>query len=119
MSKNKFFRKLLLSTPILGYLVAPVIVLAAPASYGDWLCAAWDYASIIILPISTIMLMAAGFLWTVSGGDPGRIGKAKEIIWGVVSGLGFLLLSYFLIVKVIGVDVGIFTEAGRSCMWNI
>lgn len=100
--------------PGLLFLLSPGLALAADA-YENWFCGLWAYTADIILPLATIMIMAAGFIWTTSGGDPGKITKAKEIIWGVVSGLGFLLLSYILLKNVIGIDLQLIP--GEGCMW--
>lgn len=103
--------------PAFLVLVVPSIALAAPATaYDAWLCSVWGWAADIILPLSTIMIMVGGFMWSTSGGEPKRIEKAKEIFVGVASGLGFLLLSYFIVANIIGVDVSLLP--GRDCIWN-
>lgn len=52
--------------------------------------AVYEYSLTIAGVLGVLMLMAAGLLWMVSGGDSGKITKAKQMISGSI--LGLLLL---------------------------
>lgn len=84
-------------------------------TYEDFICKAWGWIATIILPVSILIIVFAGFLWMTSAGNPEKIGKAKEYLIGVASGLGLLVISYFLVNNVLGVDV--FSIRG-GCIWR-
>lgn len=50
--------------------------------------------------LAAIMIMGAGILWLTSGGDSGKVGKAKELITGSIIGL-FILFGANLLLKTI------------------
>jgi hypothetical protein len=50
--------------------------------------------------LATIMLMAAGLLWTVSAGDASRITQAKNMMVGSITGLIILGASYLILQQV-------------------
>lgn len=56
----------------------------------------------LLLPIGAvlagIMIIYGGILYSVSGGEPGKIQKGKDYIIGAISGLA-LLLGVWLIVR--------------------
>jgi len=65
----------------------------------EYAFAIYTYGLTIVGIIAVLILMAAGLLWIVSGGDSGKINKAKQMITGSVTGLLLmvsmnLLLSY-------------------------
>lgn len=80
--------------------------------YNCWICSVWQWISALLIPVSTLVLIFAGYLWMTSAGDTNKIEKAKEYIYGVLSGLGLLLFSYFLIYNFLGIN----TLA--SCIWH-
>lgn len=65
--------------------------------YLNWI---YNYALKIAGILAAVMLMAGGLLWLISGGDAGKVGQAKEIIIGSVTGLIILMSSYVLLVQV-------------------
>lgn len=67
---------------------------------GEYLTWIYNYALKIIGILAAVMLMAGGLLWLVSGGDAGKIGQAKEIIIGSITGLIILFSSYLILVQV-------------------
>lgn len=71
--------------------------------YEDWIGQVWDWALIIMIPLSVLILSAAGVLYMVSEGDSNRIGLAKKLIIGVFSGVGLLVLARLLL-NIIGVE---------------
>jgi len=63
----------------------------------QYVSAVYEYGLSIAGVLGVLMLMAAGLLWMVSGGDSGKVTKAKQLIFGSVTGLLLLLgLSLFL-----------------------
>jgi hypothetical protein len=89
---------------------------AGAATYSDWICAVWGWLATIIIPVATLVLILAGYLWMTSEGNPERIGKAKEYITGVASGVGLLLVSYFLLNNVMGISAISILRGG--CIWR-
>jgi hypothetical protein len=67
---------------------------------GEYLTWIYNYALKIIGILAAVMLMAGGLLWLISGGDAGKIGQAKEIIIGSITGLIILMSSYLILVQV-------------------
>lgn len=63
----------------------------------QYIVAIYKYGLSIAGVLGVLMLMAAGLLWLVSGGDSGKINQAKKMIFGSVFGLLLLVgLSLFL-----------------------
>ncbi|MEI6835375.1 MAG: hypothetical protein WCK59_00945 [Candidatus Falkowbacteria bacterium] len=65
----------------------------------EYIFAIYTYGLTVVGIIAVLILMAAGLLWIVSGGDSGKINKAKSMIAGSITGLLLmvsmnLLLSY-------------------------
>jgi len=62
------------------------------------------YYNNLLLPIGTVLagfvIMFGGIAYAASGGDPSKVQKAKEYIFGAISGL-ILLVGAALIVKTI------------------
>lgn len=84
------------------------------SSYEDWLSEVWGWAMMIIVPLSVLILSAAGVLYMTSEGDSNRIGLAKKLIVGVVSGVGLLVLARLLLIIILGEDFG-----GGGGIWNV
>lgn len=66
----------------------------------EYVFGVYDYLLSIAGVLAVVILMAAGLLWIVSGGDAGRIGQAKKMITGSVVGL-MLLVSMNLLLTYI------------------
>ncbi len=64
---------------------------------GDFIQTLYTYGIIAASILSIIMIMAAGFIWTTSGGNAERIGSAKKKIAGSLMGLLLAGLSYTLL----------------------
>jgi hypothetical protein len=77
-------------------------------AYDTWINQTWSWGASIILPLSTLVIIGAAYIIMTSGGDATRVAKGKKMILGVLSGLGFLLLSYFIITQVIGINITLF-----------
>jgi hypothetical protein len=72
------------------------------ADYDAWINGLWSWGLTIIIPLSVLVIAAAGVIYTTSSGNPDRISMAKKLIFGVFSGIGLLILSRILL-TVIGV----------------
>jgi len=63
----------------------------------QYIAAIYNYGLTVAGVLGVLMLMAAGLLWIVSGGDSGKITTAKNLIFGSITGLLLLLgLNLFL-----------------------
>ncbi len=63
----------------------------------DYIYAVYKYGLSVAGVIGVLMLMVAGLLWLVSGGDSGKITQAKKMIGGSIFGLTLLAgLTVFL-----------------------
>jgi hypothetical protein len=71
-------------------------------TYEEWLMLVWNWSMGIMIPLSVLILSAAGVIYTISEGDSNRIGIAKKMIMGVVSGVGILVLSRLLFIIILG-----------------
>jgi hypothetical protein len=62
------------------------------------------YYKSLILPIGTVlagfMIMFGGIRYAISAGEPGKVGQAKELIVGAITG-EVLLLSAWAIISII------------------
>ena len=67
---------------------------------GEYLTAIYNYALKIGGILATVMLMAGGIMWLISGGDVGKIGTAKDIISGSIIGLVLLFSSFLIFLKI-------------------
>lgn len=81
-------------------------------SYECWVRRVWNWTMLILIPLSVLVLSAAGVLYMVSEGDSDRVSLAKKLILGVFSGVGLLVLSRFLIFLMFG-------ESGVNEWWNV
>jgi len=64
---------------------------------GDYIQTLYQYGIIAAGILSVLMIIAAGFIWTTSGGNAERIGSAKKKIAGAIMGLVLASLSYTLL----------------------
>lgn len=69
------------------------------STYGCWISKVWDWATAIIIPLAVIVIVAAGIIYMTSGGNPDRIGLAKKMILGALSGVALLLLARIFLVN--------------------
>lgn len=62
------------------------------------------YRYIIGLAVILVAIIStwAGYIWMTSGGDPGKISHARELIIGALSGLALLLLAA-TVLRLIGI----------------
>ncbi|MBW6431951.1 hypothetical protein K0A96_02075, partial [Patescibacteria group bacterium] len=57
-------------------------------TYQDWITEAWTWGLTVMIPLSVLILTAAGVIYMISEGDSKRIELAKRLIIGVISGVG-------------------------------
>ena len=57
----------------------------------------YNYAISIVGIVATIMLMFGGFTWLTAGGSGEKVGKARDIIFGALTGLVLALTSYTIL----------------------
>lgn len=75
--------------------------------YNCWIREAWAWSTYLLFFLCPVVLIAAGYIYMTSQGNPDRISVAHKLVAGVFSGLGLLIFAYFLIHQVIGIDVSI------------
>lgn len=76
------------------------------STYEQFINAAWNTGTAIIIPLSVVVITAAGVVWTTSEGDPKKIKLARKLIIGVLSGIGLIILSRVILVSILGLDPG-------------
>lgn len=62
-----------------------------------YIASAYKYAVALVTVLTTVMLIAAGVLWTISAGNPEKINQAKQMISRSLTGLLIALSSYTLL----------------------
>ncbi len=96
---------------------------------GEYIESIYTYLLLIVGIIAAIVLMAAGILWLSAGGNTERIGQAKKLITGSLTGLVLMLTSYILLVtinpnlvdfKIAGIGkIDPETSGKYLCSWNV
>lgn len=72
-------------------------------TYLCWIQEVWNWTLMIIVPLSVLIISAAGVIYMTAGGDEKRVGTAKKMIWGVLSGVGLIILARVLLINVVGI----------------
>lgn len=67
---------------------------------GQYIKNIYNYAISIVGIVATIMLMFGGFTWLTAGGSGEKVGKARDIIFGALTGLVLALTSYTILTLV-------------------
>lgn len=65
-----------------------------------YVAAIYNYGLSIGGILAALMLMAGGLLWLTSGGDSGKVSKAKGLIAGSITGLIILFSAYMILYEV-------------------
>lgn len=65
-----------------------------------YVAAIYNYGLTIGGILAALMLMAGGLLWLTSGGDSGKVSKAKALIGGSITGLIILFSAYMILYQV-------------------
>ncbi len=66
----------------------------------EYILALYNYGLSIAGILAALVLMGGGVLWLTSAGNAGRLGQAKELIAGSISGLIILFSSYLILVQI-------------------
>jgi ABC-type dipeptide/oligopeptide/nickel transport system permease subunit len=64
---------------------------------GDYLAAAFRVGIYLAAILTVIMLIIGGIQYMTAGGDPGKVGNAKDRIKNAVFGLLLVLASYLIV----------------------
>jgi hypothetical protein len=67
---------------------------------GEYITWIYNYALKVAGILAAIVMMAGGVMWLISGGDAGKVGQAKEMIIGSITGLIILFSSYLLLIQI-------------------
>ncbi|MDA3840043.1 MAG: pilin [Patescibacteria group bacterium] len=67
---------------------------------GQYISNLYNYAISIVGIVATIMLMFGGFTWLTAGGSGEKVGKARDMIFGSLTGLVLALTSYTILTMV-------------------
>jgi hypothetical protein len=62
-----------------------------------YIMAFYNYGLAIAGILATIVLMGGGVIWLISGGDSGKIGQAKELIAGSITGIIILVVAWVIL----------------------
>lgn len=93
----------------------------------EYIKAIYTYAISIVGIVATIMLMFGGFVWLTAGGSGDKVGKARDIIFGSLTGLVLALTSYTLLnminpdlvnFKVLNIDGVTDTGGLKPCLYD-
>lgn len=84
--------------------------------------AIYNYGLAIVSILAAIVLMGGGLLWLTSGGDSGRVTKAKEMIIGSISGLVILFCAWIILntvnpelLKLKTIDTVVISKINMTC----
>jgi hypothetical protein len=106
-----------------GFVTGPIV----PCKDNCNLCHLWKLASNIInfitfnlaIPVATLLFIAAGVIFLISGGNDQRVTLAKTIFTNVVIGLVIIFCSWLIIDTLVKTLANSGTEAGRIMgAWN-
>jgi len=78
-----------LQVPIFGYTKAK--------NLAEYITKIYEYALFVLVPLAIVVIIWAGFLWLLAGGDVPKISNAKKYISGAVTGLIIAFLSYIIL----------------------
>lgn len=57
----------------------------------------WKFLLPIGITLAGFVIMYGGITYAMSGGDPTKAGRGKELIYGAISGLVLLILAVFIV----------------------
>lgn len=73
------------------------------ANLGEYISKILDWIVPIVGSIAVLMLIYAGYIYMTSQGNPEALGRAKDIIMGVVVGIFLLFLMEIILVNTVGI----------------
>lgn len=111
---NKKFLASILSLVLIFVFIAPVITNAALVPCGNPEQSPCDFSFFIeminriinwIISIAgvifTISAIYGGFLWMTSGGDSGKKGKARDILYNTMLGFVIILVAWLIVYTIL------------------
>ncbi|HDQ23035.1 MAG TPA: M23 family metallopeptidase [Candidatus Uhrbacteria bacterium] len=78
-------------------LQVPIFSYTKAADIAEYIVKIYEYALIVLAPLAIVVIIWAGFLWLLAGGDVPKISNAKKYISGAVTGLIIAFLSYIIL----------------------
>jgi len=88
-------------------------------SFNDFVCNITNLASGQLLPrIAVLMMLVVGFLFMISGGDPGRANNAKRALFFTLAGVFLLLLAPGIVALISDIFSG-FSVTPISCSGSV
>lgn len=72
---------------------------------GCWAYDVFEWSQIVIPILATVVIIFAGAIYMTSAGNPNRIGFAKKLITGALTGVAIIILGRFFVTYVIGVEI--------------
>jgi type IV secretory pathway VirB2 component (pilin) len=112
--KITLLNKTLLCLSAIALAVAPVCALAQPTpaataantDVNDLYKYLSGFYTGLLLPLATILagivIIFGGISYAASGGDPSKVQKAKELIFGAISGLVLLVTAALIVGSITG-----------------
>lgn len=78
-------------------LQVPILQYTQSTGIAEYIKEVYQAALYILVPISIVIIILAGFFWVTAGGDQGRIRQSKQFISSTFWGLALALLSYTIL----------------------
>jgi len=96
---------------------------------GKYIFAIYQFLIWVAISLAIFMIMLAGFIWLISAGNQGLIGKAKGYITNALYGLIIVLASYLILISInprlienkmptIPKPPAVATAVGDQCCYN-
>lgn len=86
-----------LAEPAKVTLEVPIFQYAESSDLAEYIKTMYQYALYALVPIAMVMIIWAGFMWILAGGDQARIKRAKTYITSALAGIIIALLSYVIL----------------------
>lgn len=103
-------KKKLLTLAAISLLVLPVVILAQDTTIPDTITGAGDIITIIervanwlfaiLLALALLFILIAAFQFLTSGGDPGKVGTARQALTYALIGIAVAFLAKGLVLLV-------------------
>ncbi|MFA5188316.1 MAG: hypothetical protein WC460_03070 [Patescibacteria group bacterium] len=78
-------------------LEVPIFGFTQATTFADYIKNLYKYGLYILVPIAIVIIITAGIMWILSGGNLANIKQAKKYITGALTGLIIGLLSYVML----------------------
>lgn len=83
-------------------LQVPIFNYAQSQNIAEYILKIYEYALIVLVPLTIIVIIISGIMWISAAGDSGKINKAKDRLKSGFIGLGIALFSY-IILNLVGI----------------